>query len=260
VKKTLLLAALTVLAYFVFSVFLIYIPMQTLVDYGFMFSNPIGLVTYPFMHVSPGHLIGNVLLLIPIGLVAEQKLRWKDYFVIYFLAGAVAAVLFGLMYPDVVLVGASAAISGLIAAAAVVDFKKAIAAVIIFSIFMSIVGPQIAIFTKQQLDELEKQNNQLSLKITDVDQQITVAVKKNDTEAVKRLLTEKNETVKKMNESIIRSTNLQEGMQREKGVVTSPLVHLAGTLVGFAYIFAFRRDVLWEMSSQLISRKYWLES
>ncbi|MEM0372740.1 MAG: rhomboid family intramembrane serine protease [archaeon] len=253
---TVVFAVAIVLAYFFFSRALLYIPSQPLIEYGFSFSNVLpGVITYSFLHVSPMHLIGNLLLFIPVGLIAEKKLRAKDFIAIYFLSAGVAAVTFSLIVPETVLVGASAAVSDLISAAFMVDIKKAFVAVIASSLVIMLVSSHVMAATSAEYEKLKQRSVGLEQKLAEISKNLTRAIAANNTTEVIYYSEAKNKTAQDYGKVKISETNLEIGLIREKEVRSSPWVHLAGALTGFAYLFVFRRDVIWEMPSQVLSLK-----
>jgi membrane associated rhomboid family serine protease len=81
--------------------------------------NPVEWVTTNFMHQDIVHLVGNMLFLWPFGLVAEGKLGWWRFLVVYLVIGTVfgAAIQLSLfaLGKDHIVLGASAVIFGLLA-------------------------------------------------------------------------------------------------------------------------------------------------
>lgn len=255
-KVTLALAAITVLAYIVFSQSLLYIPSSILLQYGFSFDNWIGLIFYSFLHVSPNHLIGNLLLLLFVGTIAEQKLNKKDMTIIYFLSGAAAAITFSLLQQNTVLVGASAAISGLIAAAAVVDIKKFVVSIVAFSLLIFLIGPPLYQYSADQIELLRTQTNTLQQHLENTSQQLEIAKAQNDTALIQNLSQEFDTTYYELNTTTRAQTNLEEGVDREKRSSTSSLAHVIGAAVGFLYMWRRRPDLLWALPYQILPRRY----
>ena len=252
---TIALTAAIIIAYVALSSSLLYIPTSALLIFGFSLENLIGLVTYSFIHIGPMHLIGNVLLLVPLGILAEKKLRFKDYFAIFFLSAAISALVYAMIKPENVLVGASAAVAGLMAAAFMVDIKKAVAAMILFSLLFAVITPQVDSFTDNEASILKNKSAELEQNLTVIDQQIADATQQNDTVAVQALEYAKNETLQSFNSTVTQQTNIEIGKEREEETETNQIVHLVGAMTGMAYLLLFRRDIIWEMPSQLISRK-----
>ena len=254
-QLTFVFAAGLLIAYILLSTSLLYIPTSNLIAYGASFDNPIGFIAYSFVHVSPAHLIGNLILLIPIGFIAEKKLRSKDYIVIFFFSAAASAIVYSYMTPNHVLVGASSAISGLIAAGFMVDFKKGLLAVLLSSLLIYLVSPSITMYTQEHLGVLQNQSAQLEQNITQINQAIQVAIQQNNTQQAANFTEQKQAVVQDYSATKKSQTNIEVGVEREKTSTTSPIVHIVGALTGMAYLVAFRRDIIWEMPSQLISRK-----
>jgi len=90
-------------------------------NYGFTPANfqPITLLTYMFIHIDYFHLLGNMAMLLALGIVLEPRIGWKNLLLVYFLSG-LTAIPFDYLgrivmnIPlDMVLVGSSGAIFGL---------------------------------------------------------------------------------------------------------------------------------------------------
>jgi membrane associated rhomboid family serine protease len=94
-----------------------YIDQLVYLRYGFMpadFSF-LTLFSSQFLHGDLFHLIGNMVILVLIGLTVEQLLGSFNFLLFYLLSGAIGSAVYGLAHlgSPVVLVGASGAISGL---------------------------------------------------------------------------------------------------------------------------------------------------
>lgn len=76
---------------------------------------PLNLIRYMFGHAGFMHLFGNMLVLNLIGRQVERELGSIKFLVVYLGCGVVAALGFAVVYPSAVLIGASGAISGLLA-------------------------------------------------------------------------------------------------------------------------------------------------
>ncbi len=85
--------------------------------YGFVPAEhrPVTFLSHMFLHGGFGHLFGNMLLLVIVGLAMELALGSLLYVLLYLGGGLAAVLLFWLVYPNSVipLVGASGAIAGL---------------------------------------------------------------------------------------------------------------------------------------------------
>lgn len=96
------------------------------------------LVTAQFLHGGVAHLIGNMLFLWIVGDNVEDKLGHLGYVVFYLLSGIAAGLVHGAAYPDsaVPCIGASGAISGVMAAYAILFPWSRIKIVYVIPIFI----------------------------------------------------------------------------------------------------------------------------
>ena len=94
-----------------------YIPRLIIYRFGFVPADfsLLTLFSSQFLHADWGHLIGNMVILVLVGLTVEQLLGSFNYTLFYLLSGAVGALVYGLVHfgSPMPAVGASAAISGL---------------------------------------------------------------------------------------------------------------------------------------------------
>ena len=280
-KYTLLLVLLTSAAYLFSSSFSFFIPNEAIYGLGFSSYNWLGALVYPFLHISPIHLISNMFMLLAVGLVVEEKLKWKDYYAIYLLSAVLSGIVFIALVPNIVLVGASAAIAGFVIPACLIDFKKTVAYLVLFSLIsVAVAWPiQSSIFSlysqsKEMSTELEQAYNQTVEQKTQIAQNISALDDKfnrgeinitdynqSRTGLVTALdnLTEQEQAVsQKLDEATGTVLNLEEGITREQTSQTSLIVHLAGSFAGFGYLALFRRDVIWNSGYQVLRLERWL--
>ena len=281
-KYTLILVLLTSAFYFVFSSFFLFIPNSTIYEFGFSLSNWIGLVTYPFLHISLIHLLGNMFLLMAIGFVVEEKLNWKDYYALYLISAVTAGIFFVMLSPNVLLAGASAAIGGFLIPACLIDFKKTIAYILMFSLASMLIAPVITDAvtsfygqSRQIGTELETAYNQTVAQKEQVAQNISVLddkfnrgeititeynQSKQELVQIADNLTKQQETVyANLNNTAATVSNIEEGMTREQTSKSSLAVHLFGSFMGLAYIAIFRRDIIWNSGYQVLRLERWLK-
>ncbi len=83
-------------------------------------SRPYTIITSIFTHASLSHLIFNMVALIPYGFILESRVGTKDYLKLFFIAGVMANVVGLIVYNGAYILGASAAIMGVIGALAVI--------------------------------------------------------------------------------------------------------------------------------------------
>jgi membrane associated rhomboid family serine protease len=281
-KYTLILVLLTSAFYFVFSSFFLFISNSTIYEFGFSVSNWVGLVTYPFLHVGLIHLLGNMFLLMAIGFVVEEKLNWKDYYALYFISAITAGIFFVMLSPNVILAGASAAIGGFLIPACLIDFRKTIAYILMFSLASMLIAPVITDAVtgfygqSQKISaELEYAYNQTAAQKEQVVQNISALDdkfnrgeititdynrSKQELVQIADNLTKQQETVyANLNKTVATVSNLEEGIAREQTSKTSLIVHLFGSFMGLAYLAIFRRDIIWNSGYQVLRLERWLK-
>lgn len=282
------LSLLIVLSYFILAYGRIFIPNPQILAYGFSFNNPTAILTYPFLHLSPQHILANIALLIAVGIIAEKKLRNRDYLAIFFSSAITAAITFQVITPHpTVLVGASAAVSGIMAAAIFVDIKKALISILVFALFLNIASPLIMDYTETRYAQLQNRTLQIEEEFKDIEEEIeqtkeqkesymdiishlhhqcvelgnqsaceelekaneTLEEKEKEEEQLKE---RKNESFEEFNQTVHEEQKIEEGIKREERAKTSGIVHLVGALTGLLYLAIFRRDIIWNMPSQVL--------
>jgi membrane associated rhomboid family serine protease len=75
-----------------------------------------GLLTHMFAHASPMHLLGNMLGVYYLGTAIERRYGPWKYYALYFTAGLIAALAQAWAEPEALLLGASGALAGVMAA------------------------------------------------------------------------------------------------------------------------------------------------
>lgn len=287
-KYTLLIASMTIAFYFIFSASLLYIPRNTIYLFGFNFLNPLSILTYTFVHVGPSHLVGNMLLLLAVGVIAESRLNGRDYFTVYFVSGAAAAVVFGMLNISNVLVGASAAISGLLMAAFIIDMRKAFFYTLAALLFSSLVAlplaegavhylrgeyshaeseiteslqavgnekldAEIALTkTSEQIDVLNRDYTSGEISEAEYEASVSAAAMEQaqSAEQLNKLRDAEAELINKLSDTITRKDNLAAGKEREAASNTDVLIHLAGAATALGYMAMFRKDLVWGKQSR----------
>ncbi|MEM3542943.1 MAG: rhomboid family intramembrane serine protease [archaeon] len=254
-KATILFGSLIVFIYFYFAVAQIYIPTKELTELGFSWSNPSGIITYPFAHVGLKHLFANLVVFLPIAYIVERKLNFNHFSALFFFSGAAGAIAFETLYPNAYLVGASAAISGLIAVAIFIDLKKSLIALIVSSLAIYFMAPLLEDYTKQKYESLSKDVEKIENQTKEINKEIEIAISQNKTEEVKVLRKKYAELTSTLNQTINLKVVVGTGIEREKQAKSSVIVHLCGAIVGITYLFSFRQDIIDEFLENF-RRKY----
>ncbi len=127
------------LAYFALSGDTPYIPSSLLYSLSSSLRNPLSLFSYLFVHVGIIHLVGNIIPFILFALVLESTVKSRHVVFVFLFTGALAGLAFALTNPFITLIGASAGISGLMAAAMVLRPKQSIVLLIALPLLVLLV-------------------------------------------------------------------------------------------------------------------------
>ena len=209
-----------------------YMTNEAIQELSFQIShNPLGIVSHMFAHVGIIHLVGNLIPLILFGLVVEYALCSVDVLLIFFSSGIIASTLFSVLNANTILLGASAAISGLMSSSALLKPKKAIVLLLFTPLLVSYAAiPAFDYLSTSHTKELLIQTKSL-------EQNVSTLLKENKTEEAKQLNQTLQEVQKKTAISLV-------GRAREESTPTDWLVHAFGAVVGAAYLFLFRKRAL----------------
>lgn len=227
---TLLLFSLVVVPYWYFSGGTFYLSTDFLDRFAFGASAE-GVVTHLSVHVGIFHLLGNLIPLVLFALLLEATLSAFDVLLVFFSAGLFSSLLFSFLNPGAFLIGASAAISGLMSAATVLRPKRALfllvaTPILIFLIIFPIVSSLV------QWHEKSLAEKQIVLQ-----QNLTQLIKEKRFVEAQQVNASLQVTQKQVQQSI-------EGKIREETTPTDVFVHAFGALVGVVIVFAFRKKKL----------------
>jgi membrane associated rhomboid family serine protease len=89
-------------------------------EYLFSGQNMYTIITSMYLHADAFHLLFNMIFLAVIGLLFEEKVKTLRYGIIYYITGIAAAITFsltsGILNPDVIIIGASGGLFGILGA------------------------------------------------------------------------------------------------------------------------------------------------
>lgn len=276
---TLGLGAILVVVYLAFSSGF-FIPDDLISALGFSLSNLAGVVSYSFLHISLQHLLGNLFLLIPLGLVVEPVLLRRDFLAIYLLSGTAAAFLFAALVPNVLLVGASAAIAGLLIPACLISIKRTVFNIAVFTLaavvliwaansgvaFAQSGAQQKAAALNENISSLNQEKNKTLADVAvveqkywqgEISQQAYEQAKQELGQRIAVINNQSQQVSDELNKTAAFVAEVEAGKKREQESQTSAFVHLLGSFVGLAYVAAFRRDVLWKSGDQVAAFVAW---
>ncbi|MBN3037387.1 MAG: rhomboid family intramembrane serine protease [Candidatus Diapherotrites archaeon] len=252
---TLGLCALTAIIYFLLSGGQPYVhPLSRLDAFGVTGRNLIGAASYAFIHIGLKHMLGNIVVLLGVGTVLESRIGSKDALCVYLISAIGSGFFYALLHPNIWVVGASAAVSGLIAASFITDFKKTvvvlvacIAAVplIVFpatdtaldAFTQKTVEEKIGTITDinamdqaaQELEEALQQPNLTQEEAIDIRQQL---------DEVQESLEEKQQEEREL---ALAEEQVVKGRQTEAITPVSMEIHFIGMACALAYMYAFKR-------------------
>jgi membrane associated rhomboid family serine protease len=281
-RYTLTLVVITCLAYLAFSSFNVFIPNDIIFSLGFSSTNWIGIITYPFLHIGIAHLVGNMALLLALGLIVESKLNCKDYYATYFISSAFAGTLFVLLTKNIFLAGASAAIGGLIIPACLIDFKKTISYIVLFSVagmlllypidyaiasyydYSAQAGAQLGEAFNKTLEQKAQAYDNISelddkFNRGEIDISVYNQTKQSLAEQIQNLTVDEQTISEQLNRTTAVVSNIDEGKEREGASKPSLLAHIIGSFAGLGYLAIFRRDIVWNSGYQVSRLERWLK-
>ncbi len=231
---TIILSAALLTAYFFLAGTALYIPGPTMASLAFQLNNsPLSAVTHLFIHVGLQHLFGNLVPLIAFGIVLELALSGLELITLFFFAGVLSSALFALITPGAGLLGASAAISGMMGAAMLLKPKQTILLLLVTPLLIYyVVYPATAAVYSVRLEQVSVEEKQLETKVTQL-------IRENKTVEAKQA----NATLVQAQAT---KTQIVEGRKTEEKTPSTIIVHLIGAALGIAFIFGFKRKKIRE--------------
>ncbi len=230
---TLSLSLLIVSVYFYFAKGFYYIDETTLISLSsFSSTLPFGLITHFFVHVSPVHLLGNLLFLILFGLFIENNFRKRDYLLILFSSMIISSLAFVLLNPGSYLVGASLGIAGLFGATFATRPLFGISLVLL-TFFLSpfILSPVLNFFHSKSLE-----------------QQVQLQSEKQSLVSQIKVLTTENKSTEKVQEQLNATVTNLNTLNRAKELEKAPentSSHIISFVIGFLFVGLFKKQGFW---------------
>lgn len=232
-KGTLAIALVLTVAFIYLSGGSFFIDLGTLYKMAFTLDQPWNILAHMTIHTGYAHLVENLTTFVVFALIAEAVLISADIVIIFFLSGASAALLFTFLNPNVALIGASAGISGILGNALVLNPKKAIPALILVPLALSLIILPVA--TGQYVifqEKLEEEKEEIST-------QASQAIASGDINKAKQLTQQLVKVEQKKQQQ-------EQGIQFQSSTPSDAAVHGFGAMFGLLYVFIFRRKNLEE--------------
>lgn len=230
---TIALALFLVIPYFLASDGALYPSDQSIFASSFSTYNLEGWLSHLATHVGVLHLAGNLLPLLLFGLLLEFALPSFDVLLLFVSSGLFASGLFSLFNPGAYLVGASAAVAGLMTAATALRPKKAIVLLLLTPLLVSfLLFPALTGAVSGEQAKLASENAVLSAQAEELAQQNKPAEAAAASESAREAEEE--------------GTLVSEGRARESSTPTDFLVHFYGAAFAVFFLVAFKREELAE--------------
>jgi len=229
---TVFLSGTAVILYLLLSQGTFYIPDTQLSGLAFFIGNPFALFSHLFVHVGVFHLVGNLIPLIAFALLLELATSSFDVVGIFIFSGSLSAILFAVLNPGTAIVGASAAIAGMMGALTALKPKQSVILLLAVPLFVSFVAIPYAA-TLQHKEEVK-----LVQAAQVLQQNVTVLVQQNKTQEAAQV----NQSLQQVAQQV---QITQKGRERERITPTDFFVHAYGAAFGIAYLFLFRRKKLY---------------
>ena len=236
---TIILGLCVVIPYFLASNGALYLSDQSVFSSSFSIYNLGGWLSHLVTHVGVLHLAGNLLPLLLFGLLLEFVLPSRDVLLLFVSSGLFASGLFSLFNPNAYLVGASAAVAGVMTAATALRPKKALVLLLLTPLLVSLL--LFPILTGLVFEEQTK-----------------LASEKASLSAQAELLAQQNKPVEaaKASESALAVAAEEEavshGRERESETPTDFLVHFYGAAFAVFFLVAFKKEDLAEGAEEFV--------
>lgn len=236
---TIAISALLVLFYFIVSGGSAYVvPLSRIYPLGVSGYNLLGAFTYLFMHIGVKHLLGNLIAFIVFGAILEQDISKTHVLGIFLASGVLGGIGYALLNPAVWVVGASAAIAGILVAAAIAEPKNTLIALLLVLYFVPnvilpatdgvlnhIEGDRLVAAAKAKMGIMELENK--------------TGGNYSDAALRERALLEE-----RYRRAIGSRETMESGRKTEAATPASFEIHAIGGLVAVAFMFLFDKKIV----------------
>ncbi len=250
-------------------------PITEMTKFGLYKGNVLGLAAYSFTHIGIRHLISNMVVFFSMGSLLEQHIEGKHVLGIFVSSGVLSGFIYSMIYPSVWVVGASASIAGIIAAAVIADFKKAVPVLIISVLSISFIFFPL---TNHSLSFLQQEKKEASLKsmeevtklntsVQSIQEQVEVLGKKieagNATEEeiiqyqtlqtkMQSISTEMQQEAAQAEQKQKEKKAISEGMETESMAPVSNLIHIFGVLTAVLYLAILDKELFYKFKRDIV--------
>ncbi len=227
-RATIALAVILVAAYFLLSQGNLFIEKGLLSQLSFSLAKPLNILSYMVTHLSLWHLAVNIVLLLFFAAIVEQALKWKHVLGIFLFSAIFTVLIFIFINPFAKLAGASAGVWGLMAAAFILDVKKAVLAIVAITVLLLLLFSGIGLVVSQREQSLMQRN-------VEIESALVQAVESGNVERANQLAAEKVVAQREMQ-------NFVESSEEAAEANVDPFLHSYAGILGIVYLLLFRRE------------------
>lgn len=235
-----LLSLAAAIVYFQSSGGLLYPSFEQVSGHSFGLAQPVTLAFHLFYHLGIKHLVGNLIPLFVFALLLGLSVAWWEVVGLFLVSGVLSALVFSLLNPASLLIGASSGVSGLMTAGALLRPKLGLVLLIAVPLFVfGVVFPFLDQAAQQSFASMEAQAAALEKQAGVLEQQGKLA---------------EAQVVKAEAGKVAAELETQKASKaREEKAETDFLVHLTGALLGAAFVLWRHQDKLAEALEGLVS-------
>lgn len=240
-KAALFLFFILLFGFVLLSGFRAFIPVSLLSIFGFSIRQPWALLSYWLTHTGLFHLAVNAVSVFAFAAILERTLSARGVLKIFFFSAFLSAFFFSLLNPDILLIGASAGMSGLLACSLVLKPKQSLIALAAILAFLLLLFPLISFALEEQKTSLQSETSILS-------SDLNKAVAEKNFQKAKELS-------KQLAEKNTQSSEFNLALKLSATTKTDSLIHALGAFFGLAYLAVFRKQSLKDAFRKIKKRK-----
>ncbi len=237
-KSAVLISFVLASAYALLSGGNAYIKKSVLLESAFSFQKIQNFFSYMLVHTGLSHLFVNLVSGAAFALIIEGSLGFLDSIAIFLVSGVLTAVLFSFLNPNIVLIGASAGVSGLLGAAFFIDPKKALLGAVAVVAVTAFFIPSFVLFN------VENAEQSIDSAISKAKEEHSIALVAGNIEKAEEI----QETVLSFEE---KKAFFKESQKFEIKTKTDFWIHGYGAFFGAMYVLLFRKNKIHKAISEI---------
>jgi membrane associated rhomboid family serine protease len=227
-RATIALALILVVAYFLLSQGNLFIQKSLLSQLSFSLAKPLNFIAYTVSHMSLWHLAANLVSLLFFSAIVELSLKWKHVLGIFLFSAVLTVLIFSFLNPFSEIAGASAGVWGLMAAAFVLDVKKAALAMAAVIVLILLLFAGIELVVSQRENSLVQKN-------VEIETALAEAVESGNVGRANQLAAERVVAARQLE-------NFTESSESAAEANLDMFLHSYAGILGIAYLLLFRQE------------------